>query len=222
MNDSLSNLVDNLSELYVCKCLNKKEKSIKIKYKEQNNTKIVCTRCKSCNTKNKQSLDLLIKKFPNTYKLCNNNINKFLLLLRKGVYPYEYMDDWDKFNEINLPSIDNFYSKLKLENIDKKDYNHALKVCDTFNIKNLGDYHDLYVQSDTAQLTDVFENFRSVCLNHYQLDPTYFVSTPGLALEAMLKITKVKIELLTDIDMVLMVENGIRVGLTEVVKIWCC
>ena len=138
------------------------------------------------------------------------------------MYPYEYMNDWNKFNETKLPSINSFYSKLKLENIDKDDDDHAKKVWNTFNIKNIGEYHDLYVQLDTAQLADVFENFRSVCLNEYELDPAYFVSTPGLALEAMLKITKVKIELLTDIDMVLMVENGIRVGLTEVVKIWCC
>ena len=101
MNDSLSNLVDNLSGLYECKCLNKKDQDIKIKYKEQKMVihknmihenkinKIVYTRCKSYNTKNKQLLDSLIKKFPSTYKLSNNNINKFLLLLRKGVYPYE-------------------------------------------------------------------------------------------------------------------------------------
>ena len=129
------------------------------------------------------------------------------------MYPYEYMNDWDKFNETNLPSINNFYSKLKLENIDQK-----LKVCNTFNIKNLGEYHDLYVQSDTVQLPDVFENFRSVCLNVYGLEPAYFVSTPGLVLEAMLKITEAKMELLADIDMVLMVENGIKGGLTQAVK----
>ena len=147
MNDSLSNLVDNLSELYTCKCLDKKDQDIKIKYKEQkvliykniieNNkekqihenkiNKIVYTRCKSCNTKNKQLLDSLIKRFPRTHKLSNNNIDKFLLLLRKGVYPYEYMNDWNKFNETKLPSINSFYSKLKLENIDKEDYDHAKK-----------------------------------------------------------------------------------------------
>ena len=85
-------------------------------------------------------------------------------------------------------------------------------------MKKLGEYHDLYVQSDTTQLADVFENFRAVCLKEYESDPAYFVSTPGLALESMLKITKVKIELLTDIDMVLMVENLIRGGLTQVVR----
>ena len=92
------------------------------------------------------------------------------------------------------------------------------KVWNTFKRENLGEYHDLYVQSDTAQLADVFENFRTVCLKEYELDPTYFVSTPGLALEAMLKITKGKLQLLTDIDMVLMVENSKRGGLTHVVR----
>ena len=128
------------------------------------------------------------------------------------------MNDWDKFDETNIPSIKDHYSNLQLKNITKEDHNHAKNVWDTLKIKNLGEYHDLYVQLDTAQLADVFENFRTVCLKEYELDPTYFVSTPGLALEAMLKITKVKIELLTDIDMVLMVENGIRGGLTQVVK----
>ena len=203
-------LVNNLSELYICKCLNKKDQDIKVKYKEQkafiqkniieNNkekqihenkiNKIVYTRCKSCNTKNKQLLDSLLKKFPSTYKLCNNSIDKFLLLLRKGVYPYEYMNDWNRFNETELPSIEDHYSKLHLESITKEDFRHAKNIWSVFKIKNLGKYHDLYVQSDTAQLTDVFENFRTLCLKEYELDPTYFVSTPGLALEAMLKMTK--------------------------------
>ena len=87
-----------------------------------------------------------------------------------------------------------------------------------FEKKDLGEYHDLYVQVDTAQLTDVFENFRSLCLKEYQLDPAYFVSTPSLATEAMLKITKAKIELFTNINMVLMTEKGIRGGLTQVIK----
>ena len=86
---------------------------------------------------------------------------------------------------------------MQLKNITKKDYAHAKKVWDTFKIKNLGEYHDLYVQSDTAQLVDVFENFRTICLKEYKIDPCYFVSTPGLILEAMLRITKVKLELLT-------------------------
>ena len=92
------------------------------------------------------------------------------------------------------------------------------KVRDVFKIKDLGEYHDLYAQADTAQLTDVFENFRSLCLKEYQLNPAYFVSTPSLSFEAMSKITEVKIELFTDINMKLMTEKGIRGGLTPVVK----
>ena len=107
------------------------------------------------------------------------------------MYPYEYMNGWNKFNETKLPSINSFYSKLQLKNITKKDYAHAKKVWNTFKIKYLAKFHDLYVQSDTAQLTDVLENFRSICLKEYKIDPCYFVSTPGLALEAMLRITKV-------------------------------
>ena len=82
----------------------------------------------------------------------------------------------------------------------------------------MGEYHDLYVRSDVGQLSDVFENFRSLCLKIYELDPSYFVSTPGFAFEAMLKCTKVKLELLTDKEMVVMVEKGIRGALTQVVK----
>ena len=89
---------------------------------------------------------------------------------------------------------------------------------DHFKFINIGEYHDLYVQADTAQLSDVFENFRFLRLKEYQLDPAYFVSTPSLALEAMLKITNAKIELFTNIDMVLMTEKGIRGGLTQAIK----
>ena len=95
---------------------------------------------------------------------------------------------------------------------------HAKKVWKLFKIKNMGKYHDLYVRSDVAQLSDVFENFRSICLKIYELDPSYFVSTPGFAFEAMLKCTKAKLELMTDINMVLMTEKDIRGGLTKVVK----
>ena len=160
----------------------------------------------------------LINKVPCTFKLCRDNAQKFMLLLRKVIYAYEYMDSIDKFKEKELPSIDKFHSSLSNSNISKDDYNHAKKVWDLFKIKNLGEYHDLYVQADTAQLSDVFENFRYLCLKDYDVDPTYFVSTPSLAFEAMLKMANVKIELLTDIDMVLMAEKAIRGGLTQVVR----
>ena len=179
---------------------------------------MIYTICRSCRFKKGQHLQKLTKKFPSTYRLCDKNVNKFVLLLKKGIYPDEYMDSMDKFNETTLPSIEKFYSKLQLKNITNDEYNHAKKVWEHFEIKTLGDYHDLYVQADTAQLSNVFEIFRSLCLKEYQLDPAYFVSTPSLAFQAMLKITKAKIELFTDIDMILMPEKGIRGRLTEVTR----
>ena len=129
--------------------------------------------------------------------------------LRKGVYPYEYMDSWEKFDETALPPKKDFYSNLNLENISDEDYTHAQKIWDVFEIKNLGEYHDLYVQSDTLLLVDIYENFRNMCLDMYELDPAYFVSAPGLAWQTCLKKIGVELELLTDIDMLLMIEKVI-------------
>ena len=132
------------------------------------------------------------------------------MFLRKGVYPYEYMDGWDKFNETSIPSKESFYSNLAMENISETDYRHANNVFKRFRLNNLGDYHDLYVQSDTLLLADVFENFRNKCLEVYGLDPAHFLSLPGLAWQACLKKTGIELELLTDYDILLMVEEGIR------------
>ena len=95
------------------------------------------------------------------------------------MYPYEYMDGREKFNELSSPDKDYFYSELNKENITDEDYAHARKVWKVFEIKNLGEYHDLYVQSDTLLLTDVFENFRDRCIDTYKLDPAHFLSAPG-------------------------------------------
>ena len=113
---------------------------------------------------NKISQDELIKKFLNTYQLCNNDRNKFELLLRKGVYPYECVDSWKRFEKQSLPDKESFYSNLNKEGVTDEDYAHAQKVWDALKIKHLGEYHDLYVQSDTALLADVFESFRDKCL----------------------------------------------------------
>ena len=134
-------------------------------------------------------------------------------MLRKGVYPYEYVDNWERFNETSLPSKKDFYSNLNLENIDDIDYRHGNNVFKGFRLENLGDYHDLYVQSDTLLLANVFENFRDMCIKEYELDPAHFLSLTGLAWQACLKKTNIELELLTDCDMLLMVEEGIRGGI---------
>ena len=163
----------------------------------------------------KKLIEGLIKKFPSIYQFCNGDLIKLILLLRKGDYLYEDTDNWGKFGETTLPPKEAFYSYLNLENISDEDYAHAQKVWEVFEIKNRGEYHDLFVQSDTLLLADVFENFRNMCLEIYELDPVYFVSAPGLAWQACLKKTGVKLELLTDIDMLLMVEKGTRGGICQ-------
>ena len=120
------------------------------------------------------------------------------------------MDSWERFNETSLPEKKAFYSELNLEDVTDKDYVQAQKLFKELKLKNLGDYHDLYVQSDTLLLADVFENFRNKCIEIYELDPAHFLSAPGLAWQACLKKTEVELELLTNSDMLLMVEKRIR------------
>ena len=139
-------------------------------------------------------------------------------MLRKGVYPYEYVDNWERFNETSLPSKKDFYSNLNMEDIDDIDYRHGNNVFKGFKLENLGDYHDLYVQSDTLLLADVFENLRDMCIKEYELDPAHFLSLPGLAWQACLKKTNIELELLTDYDMLLMVEEGIRGGICHSIR----
>ena len=134
-------------------------------------------------------------------------------MLRKGVYPYEYMDSWELFNETSLPSKEDSYSNLNMEDIDDVYYRHGNNVFKGFKLENLGDYHDLYVQSDTLLSADVFENFRGMCIKEYELDPGHFLSLPGLAWQACLRKTNIELEFLTNYDMLLMVEEGIRGGI---------
>ena len=114
----------------------------------------------------------------NTDKFSNHDNKKFILLLRKGVYPYEYMDDWEKFKETSLPEKEDFYSHLNMESITDPDYAHAKR---DFKIKNLGEYHDFFAQNDTLFLADVFQNFQNMCLQIYELDHANFFSATGPA-----------------------------------------
>ena len=220
MSSSLSKLVDNLSEgIHNNKCADSKSNLDYIKTK---NEKLILE-CYNCKQRYKKKFNKeLIKRFASTYEFCNNEttgsssserINKFILLLRKGVYPYEYINNWERFNETSLPSKESFYSNLNMEDIDDIEYRHGNNVFNKFKLNNLGDYHDPYVQSDTLLLADVFENFRDMCLKEYELDPAHFLSLPGLAWQACLKKTNVELELLTDYDMLLMIEEGIRGGI---------
>ena len=131
-------------------------------------------------------------------------------MLRKGVYPYEYVDNWERFNETSLPSKKDIYSNLNMEDIDDIDYRRGNNMFKGFKLENLGDYHDLFVQRDTFLLADVFENFRDMCIKEYELDPAHFLSLHGLASQACLKKNNIELELLTDYVMLLMVEEGIR------------
>ena len=144
-------------------------------------------KCKECKRSYTKLTNESIKNFPTLHKFWNVDLNKFFLLLRKGIYPYEYIDSRKKFNENTIPPKEAFYSKLNLENITDKDYEHVKKVWEAFEIKNLGEYHDLYVQCDTLLLADVFENFRDKCIEIYELDPTHFLSAPRLAWRTCLK-----------------------------------
>ena len=220
MSSSLSKLVDNLSEgIHNNKCADCKSN---LDYVKTKNEKLILE-CYNCKQRYKKKFNKeLIKTFASTYEFCNNDtkgpssserINKFVLLLRKGVCPYEYADTWEKFSEISLPSKEDFYSNLNMEDISDIDYRHANNVFKVFKLENLGDYHDLYVQSDTLLLVDVFNNFRDMYLKEYELDPAHFLSLPGLAWPACLKKTNIELELLTDYDMLLMVEEGIRGGI---------
>ena len=127
------------------------------------------------------------------------------------------MDSWKRFDETFLPDKEAFYSSLNLKDILDVDYRYAKRVIKYFSNKNIGNYHDLYVQSDILLLADAFENFRNKCLKIYELDPAYFLSAPGLAWQACLKKTEIKLELLTDIDMLLMIEKGIRGGICHAI-----
>ena len=111
-------------------------------------------------------------------------------MLQKDVYLYEYIDDWEKFNNTSLNEKEDFYYHLNMEDITDADYMQAKRICKDFELKNLGEYHDLFAQSDTLLLADVFENFRNMSLKIYELDPSKFLSAPGLGLQAALKMAK--------------------------------
>ena len=153
-----------------------------------------------------------MEKFQNLKK----EFKYFELLTQKGIYPYDYMDCVEKFSETQLPAKEDFYSKLNDCEITDKEYKQAQDIWEKFQIRNLGEYHDLYLKTDVLLLADVFEEFRNICLENYNLDPAWYYTSPGLSWDALLKHSKVNLELLTDPDMLLMFEKGIRGGISMI------
>uniref|UniRef100_A0A7M5WWR2 DNA-directed DNA polymerase n=1 Tax=Clytia hemisphaerica TaxID=252671 RepID=A0A7M5WWR2_9CNID len=143
---------------------------------------------------------------------------RFILLTRKGIYPYEYFDDITRFDETELPPRESFYSTLSEENVSEEDYNHAKNVWNKFEMESLKDYHNLYVLTDVLIMADVFEAFRKNCLQHYQLDPAHYFTAPGMSWEAALKKTGISLQLLTDPDQYLFVEKGIKGGISMITQ----
>ncbi|CAB3996294.1 Hypothetical predicted protein, partial [Paramuricea clavata] len=140
------------------------------------------------------------------------------LLKQKGVYPYEYIDGFDRLEETSLPPKEKFFSKLNNENISDPDYERAWNVWNTFNMKTMRNYHDVYLITDVLLLTDVMENFRKVCKTNYGLDPMWYYTASGLAWDAALKLTGVELDLISDPDMHLFIEKGIRGGISTITK----
>ena len=140
------------------------------------------------------------------------------MVKKKGIYPYEYFISFKKFKESNLPYIDNFFSSLKDCGISEKEYQRAWDVWNVFEIKNLGEYYDLYLKTDVLLLCDVFEKFINVCLKDYGLDPCHYFSSPGLSWDAMLKMNGIQPEKISDIDVHLFLEKGMRGGVSYISK----
>ena len=138
------------------------------------------------------------------------------LMTRKGVYPYEYMDSFEGFQEPQLPPKDAFYSLLTEEDIYETDYTHAQRLFNHFDMADPGGYCNFYMLTDALLLVVVFENFRDVCFQRYGLDPAHNYTSPGLSWQAALKMTDVESDLLTDIDQHLFIEEGIRGGVAMI------
>ena len=163
------------------------------------------------------SLEALVNNLPDG---ALNNLEKYFttvqvkLLKQKGFFPYDYMDNIEKLKDTKPPPQQAFYSKLTGKGINNYNYNHVLNVWKTFKMKTFKEYLELYNITDVLLLADVFENFRDICLKNYGLDPVYYYTAPGLAWDACLKITGINLELLSDVDKLLMIEKGIRGGIS--------
>ena len=179
----------------------------------QHKTSIPCGKCVSCKNVDADCVNPKYNNLKYTSEIFKND--KLDLMARKGVYPYDYMDSFDKFNE-QLPPKEEFFCILNNKHISNDDFKHAKNVWKTFSLKSMGEYHDLYLKSDILLLTDVFERFRKTCLEFYKLDPCHYFTSPGLSWDAMLKMTNIKLELISDVDMFLFIEKGLCSGINYI------
>ncbi|KAF8794328.1 hypothetical protein HNY73_002319 [Argiope bruennichi] len=143
------------------------------------------------------SLEKLVQNLkPDQLHLCNSYFKaNSQLITRKGCYPYDYFNTFSKFSETCLPPKSAFYNSLSNEDVSDEDYEYAKKIWNVFDMHTLGDFHNLYVISDILLLADVFESFRKICLQYYKIDPCHLCTAPGLAWEACLIMSGVKLEL---------------------------
>ena len=167
------------------------------------------------------NLDSLVKNLlSDDFKYLSKAFNSELLELakEKGVYPFQYMDSFKKISEDILNDKSIFCSSLKDKCISEKDYQRANGVWNAFKMNSIGDYHDLHLKTDVLLLADVFEKFVKTCLDYYGLDPCHYFSSPGLSLDAVLKMTGIELELIHDIDMHLFIAKGMRGGISYIAK----
>ena len=165
------------------------------------------------------SLDKLVKNL-NDFKYLSNVFKEkeLNLVKKKGIYPYEYMNSFKRFKGNCLPEKNCFLNSLEDCCISDEEYCRPIDVWNIFNIKNLGEYRDLYLKTDILLLCEVFEKFIDVCLKDYGLHPCNYFSSPGLAWDAMLKMTGIKLEKINNIDMYLFLEKGMRGGISYISK----
>ena len=167
------------------------------------------------------SLDSLVKNLSdNDFKYLSEEFSGELLELvkEKGVHPYEYMDSFKRFSENKLPDKCKFFSSLKDECIGEKDYQRANNIWNVFKMNSMDDYHDIYLKTDVLLLADVFEKFTKTCLYYYGLDPCHYFSSPELSWDTILKMNGIELDLISDIDMHLFIEKGLRGGISYIAK----
>ena len=218
MNCGLDKLTKNL--LKCDKCDSCKPGDCIKRYFEDGKIKIFngignCSKCKNCLIGKESCKNPMLDKLKNTSKIYKDKVK---LLVRKGVFPYEYFNSSKRFNETKLPDKNLFYSSLNDKDISDDDYEYVKMIWKEFDMKTFGDYHDLYLNTDVLLLSDIFNEFREICLTNYKLDPCRYYTTPGLSWDALLKHSKIKLELLSDYDMLLMFEQGTRGGISTITK----